>query len=264
MIKDGFPAGGDRDIVLVTGANKGIGFEVVRQLAETGQVVLLGARNRKLGETATERLHAEGLDVHLLEIDITDGTSIAVAADRVQRQFGRLDVLINNAGILLEGDFDNAGNEEDVVLPLPSSVSIDIVRRTFSTNTFGAIAMINAFLPLLRKAKAARIVNVSSRLASLSLADRVCRGSDETFLALLAYNSSKAALNAATLQYAIELRESGIRINAADPGHCATDINGHLGDRSPADAARAIVHLAGCDSAGPTGIFYGENGAIDW
>jgi NAD(P)-dependent dehydrogenase (short-subunit alcohol dehydrogenase family) len=256
----------DRGVAFVTGANKGIGFEVARQLSERGLMVLVGARDTGRGQSAVELLRADGLDCHFIQIDVTQDSSVEAAARQIKINPGRLDVLVNNAGVLLEGDFDGPGGPEAAILPAPSKTPTDTLRLTYATNILGAVAVTNALLPLLRRSPAARIVNVSSRLARLSLADEFCTHGPggERYLTLLAYNSSKAALNAATLQYAIELRDSGIKVNAADPGHCATDINGHLGDRSPADAARVVVRLATLADDGPTGKFIGTNGIEAW
>ena len=140
-----------------------------------------------------------------------------------------------------------------------------MVKRTYATNVFGAIAVTNAMLPLLRRSSRAQVVNVSSKFASLNLADDFCHGrSKDRYLNLLAYNSSKAALNAVTLQFAIELREVGIKVNAADPGHAATDINGRHGDRNASDAAKIIVRLASLTERGQTGTFVAEDGRRPW
>ena len=259
-------SGDDRRIALVTGANKGIGFAVARQLAEAGLTVWLGGRDEDRGQRAVERLRAISLDCHFLCLDVTQDSSVDAAARQIATNPGRLDVLVNNAGVLLEGDFNGPDGPLAANVPPPSMTQTETLRLTYATNILGAVAVTNAFLPLLRRSLAGRIVNVSSRLARLSLADDFCsRGLDnEQYLTLLAYNSSKAALNAATLQYAIELKDSGIKVNAADPGHCATDINGHLGDRSPAEAARVVVRLATLPDDGPTGKFIGASGVQAW
>jgi NAD(P)-dependent dehydrogenase (short-subunit alcohol dehydrogenase family) len=257
--------GNELGVALVTGANKGIGFEVARQLGQAGWLVLLGARNSQKGADAAQQLRGEGLDVRFLEIDVADAGSVSAAAHSIEADPGRLDILVNNAGVLFEGDFSRSAEPDDIVLPPPSTVDIEVVRRTFSVNTFGAIQVTNALLPILLRSSAPRIVNVSSKLASLSLADEALgRRGGERYLNLLAYNSSKAALNAATLQYAIELRDTAIKVNAVDPGHCATDINGNLGDRHPSEAARTIVRLATLSPDGPTGAFIEEAGRRAW
>lgn len=229
---------------LVTGANKGIGFEVAKALRSQGVDVIIGARDRSRGAEA-----ARALETDFVQLDVTDDESVARAASEVESGGAALDILVNNAGVLLELDHRD-----------PTSVPIELVTRTFDTNVFGAIRVTNALLPLLRRAPAARIVNVTSRLASLS------RALENTprHLTFLAYNSSKTALNAVTLQYALALRGTAIKINAVDPGHSATDINGHMGDRPPSEAARLPVRLALLPDDGPTGAFISNDGEVPW
>jgi NAD(P)-dependent dehydrogenase (short-subunit alcohol dehydrogenase family) len=241
------PDRGDPDRMtraLVTGANKGIGFEIAKALRSHGVDVIIAARDRKRGAEA-----ARALDAHFVQLDVTDDQSVARAAGEVESGGATLDILVNNAGVLLELDHRD-----------PALVPIELVTRTFDTNVFGAIRVTNAFLPLLRRAPAARIVNVSSRLASLT---RALEGTP-SHLTFLAYNSSKTALNAVTLQYAIALRGTTIKINAVDPGHSATDINGRMGDRPPAEAARLPVRLALLPDDGPTGAFISNDGEVPW
>ena len=252
-------------VALVTGSNKGIGFEIARQLGRAGFMVLLGARDPARGSKAATTLASEGLSVRFEHLDVADEKTVADAAARITADPGRLDVLINNAGVLSDGEFSGLNEVQEPIITVPSRVAMDAVRRTYTTNVFGPIAVTNAMLPLLRRSPAARIVNVSSRLASLSLAQcSSAHGSKERYLNLLAYNSSKAALNQLTLQYAIELKDTAIKVNCADPGHCATDINGRLGDRHPSEAAKIIVRLAMLPESGPTGSFIGEEGPQPW
>jgi NAD(P)-dependent dehydrogenase (short-subunit alcohol dehydrogenase family) len=236
---------------LVTGANKGIGFEITRQLAGLGMTVHLGARDLGRGTAAAEALCAEGLDVRALQLDVTDPDSVSRAAQRVADESGVLDVLVNNAGI-------------GAPMPPPSETPVEQVREVYETNVFGVIAVTNAFLPLLRKSAAARIVNVSSAIGSLSAA---AANHDPTgvhppgeFPTMLAYATSKSALNAVTLTYANELRGTGILVNAASPGFVATDINGHHGILTVEEGARIPVLLATLGDDGPTATFLGENG----
>lgn len=257
--------GSDQKVALITGANKGIGFEVARQLGALGWFVLLGARDAKRGNAAAEALATLGIDARCEQLDVADDLSIAAAARRIATYPGRLDALINNAGVLLEGRFARGERPAEAYPSQPSATGLDIVRSTYATNVFGAIAVTNAMLPLLRRSSRARIVNVSSQFASQTLADDYCHGRNKNrYLNLLAYNSSKAALNAVTLQFAIELRETGIKVNAADPGHTATDINGRVGDRPPSEAANIVVRLALLTDDGPTGTFVGEDGPRAW
>jgi NAD(P)-dependent dehydrogenase (short-subunit alcohol dehydrogenase family) len=233
-------------VALVTGANKGIGYEIARRLgAGGGTVVLVGARDPEKGRTAAERIN--GVPVRL---DVTDEASAAAAAKWIEREYGRLDILVNNAGILLE-----RGEQ-------PSGTTLELIRRTYETNVFGVVAVMNAMLPLLRRAPAGRIVNVSSGLGSLTWCTTPGHPYHER--ALLAYNSSNTALNAVTVAYATELRDTAIKVNAADPGYCATDLNGHSGYRTAEQGATAAVRLATLDSDGPTGRFFDEDGAVPW
>jgi NAD(P)-dependent dehydrogenase (short-subunit alcohol dehydrogenase family) len=237
-------------VALVTGANKGIGYEIARGLGEAGATVLIGAREAGRGAAAAEKLAAEGIVAVPLELDVTDPVSVSSAAARVERGYGRLDILVNNAGILLE-----RGQK-------PSQLPVDVLERTYATNLFGVVATTNAMLPLIRRAAAGRIVNVSSGLGSLSLTSDP-QGTYAQF-PLLAYNSSKSALNAVTVSYANELRDTPIKVNAADPGYCATDLNGHAGTRTAAQGAIAAVRLATLPDDGPTAGFFSEDGTEPW
>lgn len=233
-------------VALVTGANKGIGYEIARQLGAVGDIaVLVGARDVEKGRAAAARLGAVPV-----QLDVTDEASVAAAAKWIEQEYGRLDILVNNAGILAE-----RGEP-------PSATALDVMRRTYETNVFGVVAVTNAMLPLLRRAPAARIVNVSSGLGSLTL--RTTPGHPYHDRAMLAYTSSKSALNAVTVAYAAELRDTRIKVNAADPGYCATDLNGHSGPRTPAQGATAAVRLATLDQSGPTGGFFDEDGVVPW
>jgi NAD(P)-dependent dehydrogenase (short-subunit alcohol dehydrogenase family) len=235
---------------LVTGANKGIGFESVRRLAELGMTVLVGARDRRRGEAAVARLRESSSDAHLVLLDLDDEASIASAAVDVGARFGRLDVLVNNAGI---------GNASDV----PSKQSLAEMRTLFATNVLGAIAVTQAFLPLLERAPAARIVNVSSSLGSLrQAADPTSRIA--AWNGLFGYSLSKTALNGFTVRLAHELRAKNVKVNSACPGYVATDLNGHRGIRTVEQGAAIIVHLATLDDGGPTGGFFDDAGEVAW
>ncbi|MFG2376879.1 SDR family oxidoreductase [Streptomyces sp. NPDC048504] len=235
---------------VVTGANKGIGRGITRRLAELGMRVYLGARDEERGLAAERELRADGLDVRFLHLDVTDETSVAQAAKRLEEEVSHLDALVNNAGV--------GGS----ALP-PSQVPVAEVRRTYETNVFGVIAVTNALLPHLRRSPAGRIVNISSVLGSLThaaaLEDPTGVFPPGVFPALLEYNTSKAALNAVTVTYANELRGTGILVNAVSPGFVATDINGHRGVLTPEEGARIPVLLATLGEDGPTGTFVGED-----
>ncbi|TDC47491.1 SDR family NAD(P)-dependent oxidoreductase [Jiangella ureilytica] len=237
----------DTTIALVTGANKGIGKETARQLAALGHTVLLGSRDLERGRAAARELDG---DVRVLALDVTDDSSVAAAAAVVADQFGRLDVLVNNAGIALGW-------------AVPSATSLDDVRGTYAVNVFGLVAVTNAMLPLLRRSAAGRIVNVSSDLGSLT------RQQDPASpyygqLPLVAYSSSKTAVNGITVAYAQELAAAGITVNAVNPGYCATDLNGHSGQLSAAEGARVVVRAAQVAADGPTGAFFTDGGTLPW
>ena len=237
-------------IALITGANKGIGFEIARQIGRTGALVLLGARDPALGEAAAATLKGEGADVRFLPIDLTKPATIASAVAAIRAEHGQLDVLVNNAGIADPADGP------------PGKADIDAVRRVFEVNLFGALAVIQAMLPLLRKSRSARIVNVSSGLGSLTY------NSDPAWpyaaVKLAGYNASKAALNMLTIQLAAELKDAGFKVNAADPGYTATDLNGHRGHQTIPEGAEAAVRLALLPDDGPTGGFFNAAGPQPW
>ncbi|WP_433216391.1 SDR family oxidoreductase [Dactylosporangium sp. CS-047395] len=226
---------------LVTGANKGIGLEIARQLRALGLHVLVGARDPLRGKEAATAIGAE-----FLQLDVTDPDSIAAAAGQVEV----LDVLVNNAGILLERG------------ALPSATPVAMLRETFEVNVLGVVAVTNAFLPALRRAPSARIVNLGSGLGSLAFTADPSHVYAQN--PLLAYNSSKTALAAVTLSYANELRSTPIKVNLADPGYCATDLNFHSGPRTPTQGATAAVRLATLPDDGPTGAFHDEDGVVPW
>jgi NAD(P)-dependent dehydrogenase (short-subunit alcohol dehydrogenase family) len=239
------------NIALITGANKGIGFEVARQIGRrTGATVLLGARDQAAGEIAAAVLAAEGLTASCIAIDVTDRASIAAVAAGIDAEFGRLDILVNNAGI---------NDPED---GLPAAASLDAVERVFRTNFLGALAVTQAMLPLLRKSRSGRIVNVSSGLGSLA------QNGDPNYssaaVKLIGYSAAKAALNMLTVQLAYELRETAIKVNSADPGYTATDLNGHRGHQTVPEGAAETIRLALLPDDGPTGSFSNSDGNVPW
>jgi NAD(P)-dependent dehydrogenase (short-subunit alcohol dehydrogenase family) len=239
----------ERRVALVTGANKGIGLEIARQLAREGVLVFLGARDEARGRAAAEKLRAEGLEARSLRLDVSDERSAAAAATSLEKDPGRLDILVNNAGIAI----DDAP---------PSSVSGEVLRRTYETNVFGLVRVTQALLPLLRRSAAGRIVNLSSSLGSLGLQSDP--SSPFASVHYLAYNSSKTAVNAITVQFAHELRDTPIKINAADPGYVATDMTRHQGVRSVEQGAATPVRLAMLPPDGPTGGFFNDDGRVPW
>ena len=249
----------DRKVALVTGANKGIGRAAAEQLAALGMTVLVGARDPRRGEEATAALQAAGGDAHAIALDVTDRVAVVAAANEVEDRFGRLDVLINNAGITGSGQV----SPEEAWDQVPSTIGLDMVRVVFETNVFGVISVTNAMLPLLRRSPAPRIVNVSSHAASLTITSDP-KGPLAGLLSSAAYTPSKAALNALTVQYANELRKDGILVNAAAPGYVDTDSNNHTGFLTPAQGAAVLVRLATLGADGPTGGFFSEDGSVPW
>ncbi|MGO8694104.1 MAG: SDR family oxidoreductase [Rectinemataceae bacterium] len=237
-------------VALVTGANKGIGFEIARQLGKQGVTVLVGVRNGDRGKEAVQRLRKEGYEAHPILIDVTDEVSVGKAAATIADTYGLLDILVNNAGISRE-----RGQK-------PSETSVQTVRETFETNVFGVVAVTNAMLPLLRKSTAGRVVNLSSTMGSLAFA--ADPNSQYSKLMLLAYNSSKAALNSITLEYAKELRDTPIKINAVSPGYVDTDLSHHQGNLTPEQGAVAPVRLSLVGTDGPSGTFQDVNGETPW
>jgi NAD(P)-dependent dehydrogenase (short-subunit alcohol dehydrogenase family) len=239
-------------IALITGANKGIGFETARQLAASGGVhVVLAARDRAKGVDAALKLQAEGLDVEALTLDVTDAASIAAAVADVEKKFGRLDILINNAGILVQDGSKKVSEQ-----------TLDAWRKTFDTNLFALIAVTQAFLPLLKKAPAGRIVNLSSILGSLALhSDPASPIYDYK---IPAYNVSKTAVNAYTVQLAYELRDTKIKVNAAHPGHVKTDMGGPSAPTEIVDGAKTSVALALIDAKGPNGAYIHMGEPLPW
>lgn len=238
-------------VALVSGANKGIGLAVAEQLGGLGHTVLLGVRDLGRGGEAAELLSARGVSAELVRLDVADDASIARAAGEVENRFGRLDVLINNAAV--KHEFHPAP---------PHLANLSVVRETYATNVFGVMAMMLAFVPLLRRAEAACVVNLSSGLGSLGLA--TADGSVYRERSLLGYSTSKAAVNAVTVQFANDLRASGIKVNAVDPGYVDTDMTRGEGVRSPAEAAEVVVAYATVGRDGPTGGFFAENGPVPW
>ncbi|NYE30376.1 NAD(P)-dependent dehydrogenase (short-subunit alcohol dehydrogenase family) [Rhodanobacter sp. K2T2] len=240
----------DRRIALITGANKGIGLEVARQLGKAGHHILLGARDEARGRAAEKALRDEGIAVRFVAIDLADSASLAAAAADIEAHEGRIDILVNNAGIAVQGD------------GLPGTTDLDVVRRTFETNFFGNVAVTQALLPLVKKSRAGRIVNVSSGLGSIAL--NADPNWDYAAVKLIGYNGSKAALNMFTVLLAAELKDSGIKVNAVNPGYTATDLNGNSGHQSIEEGAAETVRMAQIPDDGPTGGFTSTEGVEPW
>jgi NAD(P)-dependent dehydrogenase (short-subunit alcohol dehydrogenase family) len=237
-------------IALITGANKGIGFEVARQLGAQGITVLLGARNPQLGESAAAKLKAAGADAQFLLLDVTRAETIAKAEETIRSRYGRLDILVNNAGVVAKGDGP------------PSVADPQAVRDVLEVNFFGVLAVTQAMLPLVRNSPSGRIVMVSSGLGSLTWnADP--KG---PFAAVkpLGYNGSKAILNMLTVQLAWELRDTPIKVNTVNPGYTATDLNGHSGPQSIEEGAAETVRQSLVPDDAPTGGFFQTGGVVPW
>jgi NAD(P)-dependent dehydrogenase (short-subunit alcohol dehydrogenase family) len=236
-------------IALVTGANKGIGYEIAAGLGALGWSVGVGARDEARREAAVRKLRAGGADAFGVPLDVTDDASVAAAARTIEERAGRLDVLVNNAGV-------TGGMPQ-----LPTTVELSAVRTAVETNVIGVIRVTNALLPLLRRSASPRIVNMSSSVGSLT---RQTAPGAETGPISAAYAPSKTFLNALTVQYAKELRDTDILVNAACPGYCATDLNGFRGVRTPEQGAAVAIRLASLPDGGPTGAFFDEDGEVPW
>jgi NAD(P)-dependent dehydrogenase (short-subunit alcohol dehydrogenase family) len=240
-----------KKVALITGANKGIGLETARQLGRKDITVIVGARDSKRGDQAAKQLREEGIDARAITIDVTDQTSINQAAAQIERDFGRLDILINNAGVMLD-DSDKK----------PSEQSMDVWRKTFDTNVFGLIATTRAFLPLLRKSEAGRIVNLSSILGSIAY--HSTPGSPVYGSRTAAYNVSKATVNAFTVQLAYELKDSTIKVNAVHPGWVKTEMGGEGATMELEDGAKTSVALATIGNDGPNGGYVHMGETLPW
>lgn len=236
-------------VALVTGANKGLGFEAARQLAQRGYVVWLGCRDEGRGVAAAKELAQDG-DVRFARLDVTDAESVRAAAARVERESGVLDALVNNAAILLDDD------------ALPGAVSLDIVQKTFDVNVYGMLRVTQAFLPLVRKSDAGRIVNVSSTMGSVAMVSMP--NSPLAQFPTFAYAASKTTVSAITAWLAIELAGTNIKVNAICPGYSATDMNHHRGTQHPSEGAKVVVRAATLGADGPRGTFVDAYGVVNW
>lgn len=241
----------EQKVALVTGANKGIGFEIAAGLGASGFSVGVGARDDARRDDAVARLRERGVDAFGVPLDVTDDASVAAAADLLRARSGRLDSLVNNAGI-------TGGMPQN-----PTGVDLDVVRTVVETNVLGVVRVTNAMLPLLRRSASPRIVNLSSSVGSLTR-QAGAGSATTTGPVAVAYAPSKTFLNAVMLQYVQELAGTNVLVNAACPGFVATDLNGHRGVRTPEQGAATAIRLATLPDGGPTGGFFEDDGVIPW
>jgi NAD(P)-dependent dehydrogenase (short-subunit alcohol dehydrogenase family) len=238
----------DQKFALVTGANKGIGKAIVRGLARDGFIVYLGARNAERGRSAAEELAADGT-VRFVQLDVTDPASVLAAKQTIESETGRLDVLVNNAGI---------GWAPGSRFHTPIEETAENIRAVYETNVFAVVTVTNTFIPLLLRSNAGRIVNVTSKRGSI--------GEEGAWVGrpYMAYSTSKTALNALTVHYARSLAETPIKVNGAAPGHVATNFNGFRGTRTPEQGALVAIRLAQLESDGPTGLVFEDDRRLAW
>jgi NAD(P)-dependent dehydrogenase (short-subunit alcohol dehydrogenase family) len=240
----------DKRVALVTGANRGIGYAISRRLGEQNITVVLGARDPNKGTEACSRLQGEGLDVHFELLDVTDEKSIKTAIESIRTHFGRLDILVNNAGIMIDG-------EEDA-----RNVNQETIQKTMQTNVMGPLMLCQCCIPLMQAGGYGRIVNMASRLGSLT--DMADPGSADTGVSSPAYRLSKAGLNCITTLLAKEVRDDNILVNSACPGWVRTGMGGDQAPLTPEQGADTPVWLATLPDGGPTGGFYRERTLIPW
>jgi len=246
-------------IALVTGANQGVGLQVAKELVANGVTVLVGSRNFERGEAAAKEI---GPGAIALQLDVTDRVSIATAAERLRKDFGRLDLLVNNAAISNTRK-GSLSLQEYRKMTLASIASLDEIRAVWETNVFGTLAVYQAMLPLLRESSDARIVNVSSGVGSLTANADPASPYHASYSPV--YPASKAALNAITLAMMIELESTGIKVNLVSPGFTRTNLNGYAGTESVEDGSREVARVALLGPDGPTGTFTRwENVTIPW
>jgi NAD(P)-dependent dehydrogenase (short-subunit alcohol dehydrogenase family) len=241
-----------KKVALITGANKGLGLEMARQLGRAGVTVVLAARDPKKGEAAAGKLREEGLDAQFLKLDVTDGNDQQAAYRFLEERFGRLDILINNAGIAT----DNLGNGTT------STTTNDSIRRSFETNFFAPVALTQRLLPLVRKSAAGRIVNMSSILGSQTL--QADPKSPIYEFKSLSYDASKAALNSFTIHLAHELKDTKIKVNSAHPGWVKTDMGTEAAPMEIPEGGKTGVALALSGDDGPSGGFFHLGQPLPW
>ena len=253
------PSTSDDRIALVTGANQGVGLQVAKELVAHGVTVLVGSRNFERGEAAATEIGAGAI---ALQLDVTDRVSIGGAAERIRREFGRLDLLVQNAAISNTRK-GSLSLQEYARISRASNASLDEVRTVWETNVFGVLAVYQAMLPLLRESSDARIINVSSAVGSLTSNADPAYPYHPMFGPV--YPASKTALNAITLAMMVELESTGIKVNLVSPGFTKTNLNGYAGTQSVEEGSREVVRVALLGPDGPTGTFTRwENATIPW
>ncbi len=236
----------DTKVALVTGANKGIGYAIAEGFGRLGYTVIVGARDETRRDHAVEKLRAAEIDAIGVSLDVTSDDSVTAAASIIEDKTGRLDVLVNNAGI--SGRTESGAQD-------PTTLDLGVMLTVLDTNVFGVVRVTNAMLPLLRRATSPRIVNMSSNMGSLTL---------QTGPILASYASSKTMLNSITTQYARAFTDTNIIVNAACPGYVATDFTGFNSPRTAEQGAAIALHLATLPDGGPRGGFFDDDGAIPW
>lgn len=241
-----------KKIALITGANKGLGLETSRQLGKLGITVLVGARDRAKGEAAVQQLKSDGIDARAVKLDVNRPADHVAVSGLIEKEFGRLDILVNNAAVMNDG---RDGNET-------STTSQQVLRETFETNFFAVVGLTQILLPLLKKSAAARIVNLSSILGSNTL--HATPGSPIYSAKTFAYDASKAALNSFTIHLAHELRKTKIKVNSAHPGWVKTEMGGEGATMELEDGAKTSVELATLSEDGPTGGYFHMGEALPW
>jgi NAD(P)-dependent dehydrogenase (short-subunit alcohol dehydrogenase family) len=243
----------DEKVAFISGANRGIGFETAKRLGEAGITVVIGVRDIAKGDTAVKQLQGLGIKAEAIHYDAAQPGSENAVFEHLASRYGKLDILVNNAGILKEQLV--GGNNS-------SFVEQEVLKETFQTNLFSVIALTQKLLPLLRKAKAGRIVNLSSILASLTLHSMPDSPIDPA--KGFAYNASKTELNAYTIHLAHELKDTPIKVNSAHPGWVKTELGGANAPMEVADSGKTSVRLATLDASGPSGGFFHESETLPW